>query len=94
MTALMDEGIKRWPAKRNATLVMKIIQGKTTLRSAKEEQIMCWLAVDDHPNLAIAAGKELRLIPRLRRGSIAPLRGRHALSGPIVQSRSGLLHQA
>jgi hypothetical protein len=30
----MEEGIKRWAAKRKVALVLKIIQGKTTLAAA------------------------------------------------------------
>ena len=34
MSALMDEDIKRWTAKRKSALVLEIIQGKTTVAEA------------------------------------------------------------
>jgi len=34
MSALMDEDIKRWTAKRKSALVLEIIQGKTTAAEA------------------------------------------------------------
>ena len=34
MSKTMDDGIKRWTAKRKAALVVEIIQGKTTLAEA------------------------------------------------------------
>ena len=34
MSAVMDEDIKRWTARRKAALVLEIIQGKTTIAEA------------------------------------------------------------
>lgn len=34
MSTLMEEGIKRWTAKRKTALVLEIIQGKTTVAEA------------------------------------------------------------
>lgn len=34
MSAVMDEEIKRWTARRKAALVLEIIQGKTTVAEA------------------------------------------------------------
>ncbi|MFD1807979.1 transposase [Gemmobacter lanyuensis] len=34
MSVTMDDGIKRWTAKRKAALVVEIIQGKTTVAEA------------------------------------------------------------
>jgi transposase-like protein len=34
MSAVMEEDIKRWTARRKATLVLEIIQGKTTVAEA------------------------------------------------------------
>jgi transposase-like protein len=34
MTAVMEEDIKRWTARRKAALVLEIIQGKTTVAEA------------------------------------------------------------
>ncbi len=34
MSVSMDEGIKRWTAKRQSALVVEIIQGKTTVAEA------------------------------------------------------------
>jgi transposase-like protein len=34
MSALMDEEIKRWTARRKTALVLEIIQGKTTIAEA------------------------------------------------------------
>lgn len=34
MSAVMDEDIKRWTARRKAALVLEIIQGKTTVAAA------------------------------------------------------------
>ena len=31
MSAVMEEGIKRWTARRKSALVLEIIQGKTTV---------------------------------------------------------------
>ncbi len=34
MSAVMEEEIKRWPARRKSALVLEIIQGKTTVAEA------------------------------------------------------------
>ena len=34
MSVMMDDGIKRWTAKRKTALVVKIIRGKTTVADA------------------------------------------------------------
>ena len=37
MSAVMDEEIKRWTARRKSALVLEIIQGKTTLLEASRQ---------------------------------------------------------
>jgi transposase-like protein len=37
MSAVMDEEIKRWTARRKSALVLNIIQGKTTLSEASRQ---------------------------------------------------------
>jgi len=37
MSAVMDEEIKRWTARRKSALVLEIIQGKTTLSEASRQ---------------------------------------------------------
>jgi hypothetical protein len=36
MSALMEDEIKRWTARRKAALVLEIIQGKTTVAEASQ----------------------------------------------------------
>ena len=37
MTAMMEEEIKRWTARRKSALVLEIIQGKTTVSEASRQ---------------------------------------------------------
>ena len=37
MSAVMDEDIKRWMARRKSALVLEIIQGKTTISEASRQ---------------------------------------------------------
>ena len=37
MSAVMDEEIKRWTARRKSALVLEIIQGKTTMAEANRQ---------------------------------------------------------
>jgi transposase InsO family protein len=37
MSAVMDEEIKRWTARRKSALVLEIIQGKTTVSEASRQ---------------------------------------------------------
>ena len=37
MSAVMEEGIKRWTARRKSALVLEIVQGKTTVAEASRQ---------------------------------------------------------